>query len=68
LALRGGSEARILSRNQNDLGKKFAEVRDSIAALNVEDAIIDGQIVALDVRCEHSNSYLRSRVPEEAPA
>jgi bifunctional non-homologous end joining protein LigD len=48
LALRGGRETRILSRNQNDLGRKFTEVRDSIAALDVTDAIIDGEIVALD--------------------
>ena len=48
LALRGGSETRILSRNQKDLGKKFTKIRDSIAALDVQDAIIDGEIVALD--------------------
>jgi bifunctional non-homologous end joining protein LigD len=48
LALRGGSETRILSRNQKDLGKKFTKIRDSIAALDVHDAIIDGEIVALD--------------------
>ena len=48
LALRGGSETRIVSRNQNDLGGKFPEVKDSIAALDVQDAIIDGEIVALD--------------------
>jgi ATP-dependent DNA ligase len=47
LALRGGSETRVLSRNQIDLGKKFTKIRDSIAALDVEDAIIDGEIVAL---------------------
>jgi ATP-dependent DNA ligase len=41
LALRGGSETRVLSRNQNDLGKKFTNIRDSIAALDVQDAIID---------------------------
>jgi bifunctional non-homologous end joining protein LigD len=29
LALRGGSETRILSRNQNDLGSKFPEVKAS---------------------------------------
>jgi bifunctional non-homologous end joining protein LigD len=50
LALRGGSETRILSRNQKDLGKKFTKIRDSIAALDVQDAIIDGEIVALDDR------------------
>jgi hypothetical protein len=41
LALRGGRETQILSRNQKDLGGKFPEVRDSIAALDVQDAIID---------------------------
>jgi bifunctional non-homologous end joining protein LigD len=48
LAFRGGSETRILSRNQKDLGGKFTEVKDSIAALDIQDAIIDGEIVALD--------------------
>src|ERR1700760_1305664 len=48
LALRGGSETRILSRNQKDLGKKFPEITGSIAGLDVQDAIIDGEIVALD--------------------
>jgi hypothetical protein len=41
LALRGGSETRVVSRNQNDLAKKFTNIRDSIAALNVQDAILD---------------------------
>jgi bifunctional non-homologous end joining protein LigD len=43
LVLRGGSETRVLSRNQKDLGKKFTNIRDSIAALDVHDAIIDGE-------------------------
>ena len=48
LALRGGRETRILSRNQKNLGKKFPEITSSIAVLDVQDAIIDGEIVALD--------------------
>jgi bifunctional non-homologous end joining protein LigD len=48
LAIRGGRETRILSRNQKDLGNKFPEVKDSIAALDLQDAVIDGEIVALD--------------------
>jgi bifunctional non-homologous end joining protein LigD len=47
LALRDGSETRVLSRNQKDLGSKFPEVEDAIATLDVQDAIIDGEIVAL---------------------
>jgi bifunctional non-homologous end joining protein LigD len=37
-----------LSRNQKDLGKKFPEILDAIASLDVQDAIVDGEIVALD--------------------
>jgi len=48
LALRGGNQTRIVSRNQKDLGKKFQIIADSIAGLNVQDAVIDGEIVALD--------------------
>jgi hypothetical protein len=44
LALRGGRETWILSRNQNNLGKKFPEITSSIAALAVQDAIIGGEI------------------------
>ena len=41
-ALRGGSEARLLSRNQKDLGSKFPEVKDSIAALDIPDPAMFG--------------------------
>jgi ATP-dependent DNA ligase len=59
LALRGGGETRILSRNQKDLGGKFPEVKDSIAALDIEDAIIDGEIVALDEKGRSSFQLLQ---------
>src|ERR1700730_7507043 len=54
LALRGGSETRVLSRNEKDLGKKFPEVKGAIAALDLQDAIIDGEIVTLDEKCRSS--------------
>jgi hypothetical protein len=41
LALRGGGETRIMSRNKKDLGKKFPAIAGSIAKLDVQDAIID---------------------------
>ncbi len=59
LALRGGSETKVPSRNQKDLGKKFPEVKDSIAALDVQDAIIDGEIVALNEISARPFSYFR---------
>ncbi|HZC35081.1 MAG TPA: non-homologous end-joining DNA ligase [Chthoniobacterales bacterium] len=60
LALRGGSEARLLSRNQKDLGGKFPEVMESILALDVRDAIIDGEIVALDEKGRSSFQLLQA--------
>ena len=59
LALRGGSETRILSRNEKDLGEKFSQVADSVAALDVQDVVIDGEIVALDDKGRSSFQLLQ---------
>jgi bifunctional non-homologous end joining protein LigD len=59
LALRGGSETQVPSRNKKDLGSKFPEVKDSIAALDIQDAIIDGEIVALDEKGRSSFQLLQ---------
>ena len=59
MALRCGSETRILSGNQKDLGSKFTEVKDSIAALNIQEAIIDREIVALDKKARSSFQLLQ---------
>jgi quinol monooxygenase YgiN len=68
LAMRGGSETRVLSRKQKDLVGKFPEVKDSIAALDVQDAIIDGEIVALDEKGRSSFQLLQSfNMGEERP-
>jgi bifunctional non-homologous end joining protein LigD len=59
LALRGGHETRIVSRNEKDLGKKFPIITDSVAELDVKDAIIDGEIVALDEKGRSSFQLLQ---------
>src|SRR6202030_750272 len=59
VALRSGNETRILSRNEKDLGRKFPEVKDAVAALAVQDAIIDGEIVALDDKGRSSFQLLQ---------
>ena len=59
LAIRGGRETHLLSRNQKDLGGKFTEVKDSIAALDIQEAIIDGEIVALDEKGRSSFQLLQ---------
>jgi bifunctional non-homologous end joining protein LigD len=60
LALRVGPKSRLLSRNEKDLGKKFPEILDSIASLDVEDAIFDGEIVALNEKGRSSFQLLQS--------
>jgi ATP dependent DNA ligase domain len=60
IALHGGDQVRILSRNEKDLGRKFTEVVDSISGLDVRDAIIDGEIVALDEKGRSSFQLLQA--------
>ena len=49
--------SQILSRNQKDLGSKFPEVNDLIAALDLQDAIIDDEIVRWTKRAARRFSY-----------
>jgi bifunctional non-homologous end joining protein LigD len=60
LALRGSSEARLVSRNENELGGKFSEVMESLSKLDVRDAVIDGEIVALDEKGRSSFQLLQA--------
>jgi bifunctional non-homologous end joining protein LigD len=48
IALKGSHETRLLSRNEKDLGGKFPEVLEAISELKAKDAIVDGEVVALN--------------------
>jgi bifunctional non-homologous end joining protein LigD len=48
LAVREHDEVRMLSRNDLDLGGRYAEVRDAVAAQEHRRFAIDGEIVAFD--------------------
>jgi ATP-dependent DNA ligase len=69
LALKGGNQVRLFSRNSKDLGAKFPEIMVSIAELNAHDAIIDGEIVALDEKGRSSFQLLQAHDmgPERPP-
>ncbi len=68
IALRGGHETRLLSRNEKDFGAKFPEVTASLSELQVKDAIIDGEIVALDENGLSSFQLLQAfELGEERP-
>jgi bifunctional non-homologous end joining protein LigD len=61
IALKQGSLVRLLSRNEKDLGGKFPEVVDAIGQLRAREAIIDGEIVALDSKGRSSFQLLQAR-------
>jgi bifunctional non-homologous end joining protein LigD len=68
LALKGGSQARLLSRNEKDFGGKFPELMTAILSLPGQEAIIDGEIVALDEKGRSSFQLLQAReLGEERP-
>jgi bifunctional non-homologous end joining protein LigD len=47
-AIKNGAEVELLSRNNKDLAGKFPEVARAVARIKAKDAIIDGEIVALE--------------------
>ena len=48
LAFKNGQHVQLLSRNEKDFNGKFPEIVDGVTALDVERAVFDGEIVALD--------------------
>jgi len=60
LALKSGSDVRLLSRNEKDFGEKFPEVLDAVAKIPALDAILDGEIVALDSKGRSSFQLLQA--------
>jgi bifunctional non-homologous end joining protein LigD len=68
IALCGGGEARLLSRAEKDLGAKFPEVLEAIEEFGLRDAILDGEIVALDREGRSSFQLLQAyEIGEERP-
>lgn len=68
LALKGGSQVRLLSRNEKDFGAKFPEVMEALLEVEAREAIIDGEIVALDGEGRSSFQLLQAReLGEERP-
>jgi len=61
LALKGGSQVRLLSRNEKDFGGKFPEVMEALLSLDAREAIVDGEIVALDEKGRSSFQLLQAR-------
>jgi DNA ligase D, 3''-phosphoesterase domain/DNA polymerase LigD, ligase domain len=60
LGLKGGSQCRLLSRNEKDFGAKFPEIMESLALLKAGDVVLDGEIVALDEQGRSSFQLLQA--------
>lgn len=60
LALKQGKKIALRSRNDNDFGEKFPEIREAIAQIAASDFMIDGEIVALDARGRPSFQLLQA--------
>jgi bifunctional non-homologous end joining protein LigD len=54
-------KSELISRNQNDLTGEFPEIAETLGALPVENAIIDGEVVALDEEGRPSFSLMQQR-------
>ena len=65
--LRNG-QVRLLSRNNKGFGGRFPEVTDALAQLDTREAVIDGEIVALDAKGRSSFQLLQaSELGEKRP-
>jgi bifunctional non-homologous end joining protein LigD len=68
IALKQGDDVRLLSRNEKDFGAKFPEVSGAVAQLSAKEAVIDGEIVALDAKGRSSFQLLQAcDIGEERP-
>lgn len=60
LAYKEGASVHLLSRTNHDMTDKFPEVAEAMAALKARDAIVDGEIVALDSKGRSSFQRLQA--------
>jgi bifunctional non-homologous end joining protein LigD len=59
IGIKGGNDAILLSRNDKDLTGKFPEIAEALAKLHCREAILDGEIVALDAKGRSSFQLLQ---------
>lgn len=59
LAVKNGAKVSALSRNENELGGRFAEIVTAVKALPLHDCVIDGEVVALDAEGRSSFQLLQ---------
>ncbi len=63
-AIKDGAKVKLISRNENDLTKKFDEIAGAVARLPCAECVIDGEVVALDAEGRSSFQLLQAREME----
>ncbi len=64
LAIKNGGKVQLLSRNENSLTEKFAEIAEALPQLPGKSWVIDGEVVALDEQGRSSFQLLQAREME----
>ena len=59
-------EARLWSRNERDLGKRFTSIVDALVSVPVQSAVIDGELVVLGDDGKPSFQSLQYFDPQDA--
>src|SRR4051794_5854235 len=67
LAYLDGSSLRFVSRNQNDLTAEFPELHALTTHIKARQAVLDGEIVALDAQGRSSFSLMQQRGDRRVP-
>lgn len=60
LALKSGSQVQLMSRNEKSFDGKFPEITEAVAEIDARDAILDGEIVAMDDKGRSSFQLLQA--------
>jgi bifunctional non-homologous end joining protein LigD len=64
IAVKNGEKVNLVSRNKNELAGRFADAASAVAALAVEDCVIDGEVVALNEKGGSSFQLLQAHEME----
>jgi bifunctional non-homologous end joining protein LigD len=68
LTVKQGAKVKLISRNENDLTKKFAEIAEALAALPCDECVLDGEVVATDEEGRSSFQLLQAHEMEGSAA
>jgi len=61
IAVRTGKKVSLLSRNKNELARRFPEIVEAVKSLPARECVIDGEVVALDEEGRSSFQLLQAR-------